>query len=126
MCIRWSLCRSVPFAFDCSQDEGVGFSAQLRNSEGAYVVHTLTSALWYIDSQYDTLEHTTKNEGSSVISPISDRWISSFHKERTYDDWKSKKLREPGMDQSGTAAHACALFAIVSKPCMASSKWMAL
>ena len=108
------------------QVEGVGFSPTLCESEGVYVLQTVTSALWYIDPHYSTLHEATSSCGKKAVPPIPDRWVKSFHQRCTYNNWQKKKLKQPRMDRTTTAAHARALFSVAQKPCVAGSVWQAI
>ena len=46
--------------------EGVGFSPAVYESEGVYVLQTITSALWYID-------HHNRRQGSAWKSVCPDK-----------------------------------------------------
>lgn len=106
-----------------SQGECVGFSPTMCESEGVYVVQTVTAALRYIDPHYDTLQEASQSCGKEVVPVVPARWVQYFHQKRVYNDWQKKKLKCPRMDRTSSAAHARALFSLVQKPCLASPAW---
>lgn len=105
------------------EQHGMGFSPDVVDGEGSYVVQTIVNALWYVDPHWSTIvQECSARPGLSAV-PV--RWRQVFSV-TTYNDWQAKKQKRPRLDRSALGAHARALLSLVAKPILAGNDWRAM
>ena len=94
----------------------VGFAADICESEGAYIVRSITNALWSIDGCHNSL--VTLHLHKSV--PQLD---SMWHEFRGFNDYAAKKMKKPQLSAATLSSHSSLLFGMLQKPCIQGKRW---
>ena len=94
----------------------IGFAADICDSEGAYVVRSLTNALWSIDGCHNSLE--TLHEHRAV--PQLD---STWYEFRGYNDYAAKKTKKPQLSATSLSSNSSILFGMLQKSCLQGKRW---
>ena len=105
------------------EQNGLGFSPDVVDGEGSYVVQTVVNALWYMDPHWSTIVPECASRHG--LSAFPARWRQVFSA-TTYNDWQAKKQKRPRLDRSALGAHARALLSLVAKPIIAGNEWRAV